>query len=261
MLTVGLGGQLFQSVPLELGIFLPHLESRVLVLTDWRRVRCLLKGAWTSLFFKPYPWWPGQWLHHFWSSQSRFSDRRKPKKTPTPIEFQSAASPTQSNSMKAHHLALRVALAYYCDSPYKYKVCMSPPTPPPTPPLSPCISTELLLLLRAAAPVAEGKLVWWKERKARPAAKKKAFSESQLYSYSAQLPLLALLCPSSALLLCSSSLQWNESKLWIYLTVSGATCSYVYRHESPRRLDSFRASKWLIQTWTSSRKCVCTFFK
>lgn len=212
-------------------------------------------------FFKPYPWWPGQWLHHFWSSQSRFSDRQKPKKTPTPIEFQSAASPTQSNSMKAHHLALRVALAYYCDSPYKYKVCMSPPTPPPPPPLSPCISTELLPLLRAAAAVAEGKLVWWKERKARPAAKKKAFSESQLYSYSAQLPLLALLCPSLALLLCSSNLQWNESKLWIYLTVSGATCSYVYRHESPRRLDSFRASKWLIQTWTSSRKCVRTFFK
>mgnify|MGYP007022697333 CR=1 FL=1 len=168
MLTVGLGGQLFQSVTLELWIFLPHLESRVLVLTDWRRVRCLLKGAWTSLFFKPYPWWPGQWLHHFWSSQSRFSNRQKPK-NPTPIEFQSAASPTQSNSMKAHHLALRVALAYYCDSPYKYKVCMSPPTPPPPPPLSPCISTELLLLLRAvAAAVAEGKLVWWKERKKGP---------------------------------------------------------------------------------------------
>ena len=62
------------------------------------------------------------------------------------MEFPSAASPTRSNLMKAHHLALRVALAYYCDSPYKYKVCMSPPTPLP-PPLSPCISTELLLLL------------------------------------------------------------------------------------------------------------------
>ena len=119
----------------------------------------------TSLFFKPYPWWSGQWLHHFWSSQSRFSDRQKWENDP--MEFPSAASPTRSNSMKAHHLALRVALAYYCDSPYKYKVCMSPPTPLP-PLLSPCISTELLLLLLRAAAVAEGKLVWWKERKKGP---------------------------------------------------------------------------------------------
>ena len=76
----------------------------------------------------------------------------------TQWNFRQQLRPLDQTSMKAHHLALRVALAYYCDSPYKYKVCMSPPTPPP--PLSPCISTELPLLLRAAAAaVAEGKLV------------------------------------------------------------------------------------------------------
>jgi hypothetical protein len=140
------------------------------------------------------------------------------------MEFQSAASPTQLNSMKAHHLALRVALAYYCDSPYKYKVCMSPPPPPP-PPLSPCISTELLLLCATAV---EGKLVWWKERKKGPSG---GLEESLLWIstllYSAQLPPTGLAVPFLALLLCSSNLQWNESKLWIYLTVSGATCSYI----------------------------------